>query len=67
MLEPLSADEIAEAAKERAKKYGKGRKQTKHFEEELEGVRVVGFRLPAVLRRWWIGAEELGGKPIEWL
>lgn len=69
VLAPLGAEALASRASAQAKTLAgqKGRKVTKSMEDELEGVEVVGFRLPAVLRRWWIGPENMGGKPIEWM
>jgi hypothetical protein len=69
VLAPLDQEALAAASNAQAKAQTgqKGRKTTKVVEQELEGVEIVGFRLPAVLRRWWIGPEEMGGKPIEWL
>lgn len=69
VLAPLGQEALASQSSARAKAQAgqKGRKASKPVEDELEGVEVIGFKLPAVLRKWWIGPEEMGGKPIEWL
>lgn len=65
MLEAMTTEELA-VDKACKVKHKKDRNVNKHVEEELKGVKVVGFKLPSALRPWWIGKDEFGGKPIEW-